>query len=500
MGFWRDFFSNTSAPSAEPTPRQARLSGRLAEAAHQRKWESVEKLIKQGAASGELAEGHSALFWAGFWGNAEAAASMAPTARWANEADGQTPLMAACAGGHVAAASILMSTQAKKLRDASGLGALGFAAASGSAELVEKLLKPCDDGWEHGKNERWQAAAIAAAMFELGPLEAFEKRGWAEPRDMDEKWQWNGVESLAWCAIAGAVEHGSFASTESMRSLFIKDGDHPELVDGWPILAICQKTLKDAAGPKTEAAIKKAAELDFSLGAPEMPEDWGMRSFSLALDHFRDSYCAIVAKCPELPAMKRPADGATALMLAIQQRRLAIPEDLLAKSSFDETDNLGLSALAYFARSGRVRDRRGFASHDASAFMTLARESPSDIWAAAEDSVWESLIGIGGKRPTEELLAEMRIAVERTSPRGLSRAMVFAVVQGAQGAVELLFPLTSTEENNKAFIEDFMRKNVKDNAMAALVEQKAALLREVEEIQEASPVGASTTKGAARRL
>lgn len=502
MSFWKKFLTRRK-PSA-PEKRTKKLLGLdcdLARASYKAAarggaWDEADRLIAEGAVSCSLEEGHSALFWAALAGNLEMVRAMAPRAGATGERFGQTALMAACSRGHVEIAKLLMSATERMASDGNGLSALSFAASSGCAELVDALLAPTANGWAPGKNERWLAACIAAAMFDTKTLAIFEQRGWSESAGLQEEWSSYEIpKSLACAAISGKIIHPGFMDDDNDEFFAYSEGICHESWDIRATLAICQKT--SMAEEDQASVIKKAIDLDFSVGAPPMPSDWAGQAFAASAKRSFSGYAEIMERCPDLPQAKGTRGGVTPLMIAAYYGPY-IPIDLLERSDVSATDDRGWSAMRHFLARGRA----GFAEpgQGPSIFCELGERATKEEWASEEEWIWRDLIQIAACSWSDPLLASMKLAIARSSPQALSRALAIAVAEGSRPAIELLFPLTCTSQNNEAFVQEFIHRNVKSPEISALVAERSSVLREVEELGKAAGIKTEQARLPAKRL
>lgn len=503
MGFWTNVFMRGNKPASKRKPF---LDSHLARAAFNGAWEEAKPLIAQGAVSGGvdgLEAGHSALFWAALAGNLEFVRKMNPGADMEQEMLGQTALMAACSRGRLEIAKLLMSSKARQARDHLGLSALCFAASSGQAELVAALLDPAEDGWSPGKNERWLAACIAAAMSDAETLSVFEQRGWDRKIDREEEWseedEWS-VESATCAAISGELVFHGFLTREDEDFFSYTEGVSRESWHMQATLAICQK--KQMPDASKNLVIKKAIELDFSEGAPPAPSDWGVQAFAASAKHAFSGYEAIMERCPDLATTKSANDGITPLMLAAHYAREFIPLDLLERSCASATDNRGWSAMRHFLakRVDVFSDGGSKRGSTRPIFCELGSRMSNDAWAADESQIWRRLIEIGASFWSEPLVESMKFAISRSSQKSLSRALAIAIAEEARPAMEMLFPLTSTAENSEAIIQEFILRNVKSPEISALVAERSAILREAEELANVTAMKEEGPRLPAKRL
>ena len=274
MALWSSWKAKRAAAREDRQAKeQAAIDKQLAASACEGKWADAHRLFLAGAKSGTLSKGHSALFWAAKANNVMLVEALAPSAHWNAEDRGQNALMAACAGGHEQAAKILMLTQARMEEDDRGVSALGFATASGNVALAKALLHSDSSGWSPGKNQRWEAAKIAAGLHNRIMLDVLSGSGWSQEQDQSESWKSDKFEhSLAGAAIRGAPDFTS-CHWNSMISLWSEEGQIPRALE----------FRRSRAEKCSLEILHQALKIDQATGAPDMGEAWILRVFSLSV-------------------------------------------------------------------------------------------------------------------------------------------------------------------------------------------------------------------------
>lgn len=506
MGLWQRFIqARKSVKQNRSAARQERLDEHLAVAAGSGKWDEAARAIDQGAQSGQLSGGHSALFWAAKANLLPMVERLAPTAGWGEEANGQNALMAACFEGNVDVAKLIareMPESALKEVDEFGASALGYAAAADSASVVEELLSLSQKAnvFTFGKNMRWQAASIAAAKRNADMVELLIEAGWESDSDEAEAWtRESSDDSLAISALYG-------------KSLSTRDAG-ASLTDHWgnyliaSMLRLGGEEKKETKAPElriltSEKNKRCSVEFlsymlgaDLAAGTPKK-EGWDMRVLQTAIgQNDSESGALIIDRFPQL-AMTALWNGDTPIMVAMDNGMSDLCDKLAPLSDLSALGADGRSALR---RSIRSLEKYSFTN--AVAFTSLAKMAPQELWDKEEAEIWQDILGDKQSHWSEEdiLLAAMA-AASRGSKASLSTALATAVAEGREKVAEFLFPLTTSQENEAAFAREFLRRCSRSEGMSDLVAQRTAVLREAEAIGESARELPASTKAPAKRL
>lgn len=493
--------------------RKDELDRLLSIAACNASWDEAEALVRQGAASGTSHGGHTALFNAARGNRVDLVKALAPSATWPKkdpdapnplyewsdfENDNQNPLMAACANGSLDAARILLASAPPETlleRDVHGASCLDFAVFSGNVDLVQELLGASFGGQIFGHHDRWQAAAVAAALNNSNMLDFFEKNPASPFAEGNE----NSGESLAVCALAQTCsvfsEHGS--------AHFRKKSAYIDGIDDWdiyePALNIAiDRTLVAFGGPDV-AAVAQALRMDCAKNAPPREEDWPAKAFSAAVRARCEDAChSLLAATPELASAS--IDGFSALMLASSAGLLSVCQALAPMSNCSAQDESGESALSLSLWG--ISSSKGYESDPkAEVFSFLASLADEAQWLREEDALWRTLACDQWRHwPDDEVLMAARSAAKRSSPAALSKALAMAIAEDKPLLVELLYPMTNSANNASAVLAEFVRRCSRNPAMAALVATAASTLTDVEALTAASPEPAALVKAPSKRL
>lgn len=504
MGLWQRFIqAQKSVKQNKSAAQQERLDEHLAVASSNGKWDEAARAIDQGAQSGRLSGGHSALFWAAKANLLPMVERLAPTAGWGEEANGQNALMAACFEGNVDVAKLIareMPEKALKAVDEFGASALGYAAAADSASVVEELLSPKANAYTFGKNMRWQAASIAAAKRNADMVELLIKAGWESDSDEAEEWERDSCDdSLAISALCG--------KSLSTRNTEASQTDHWGNYLMASMLRLGGEKKKETKAPELRILTSernKRCSVEFlsymlaaeqAAGTPKK-ESWDMRVLQTAIgQNDSESGALIIDRFPQL-AMTALWNGDTPIMVAMDNGMSDLCDKLAPLSD--------LSAVGADGRSALRRSIRGLEKHSFTntvAFTALAKIASQELWDKEEHGIWQDLLDDKQLHWSEEdiLLAAMA-AASRSSRASLSTALATAVAEGREKIAEFLFPLTNSQENEAAFAREFIQRCSKSEGMSDLVAQRTAVLREAEAIGESARELPASTRAPAKRL
>lgn len=507
MGLWQRFIqAQKSVKQNKSAAQQERLDEHLAVASSNGKWDEAARAIDQGAQSGRLSGGHSALFWAAKANLLPMVERLAPTAGWGEEANGQNALMAACFEGNVEVAKLIareMPEKALKAVDEFGASALGYAAAADSASVVEELLSLSQkaNAFTFGKNMRWQAASVAAAKHNADMVELLIGAGWESDSDKAEAWEnERSDDSLAISAL-----YGKSLSTRIVEASQI---DHWGNYVMGSIVRLGGEAKKETKAPKltirTSERNKRCSveflnyllTADQAAGAPPKKESWAMGLLQTAISkHDSASGALIVDRFPQL-AMEALWSGDTPIMVAMDKGMSDLCDKLAPISD--------LSALGADGRSALRRSIRGLEKHSFTntvAFTALAKIASQELWDKEEHGIWQDLLDDKQLHWSEEdILQAAMAAASRSSRASLSTALATAVAEGREKIAEFLFPLTNSQENEAAFAREFIQRCSKSEGMSDLVAQRTAVLREAEAIGESARELPASTRAPAKRL
>lgn len=505
MGLWQRFIqARKSGEQNRSAAQQERLDEHLAAASSNGKWDEAASAIDQGAQSGRLSGGHSALFWAAKANLLPMVGRLAPTAGWGEEANGQNALMAACFEGNVDVAKLIareMPEKALKAVDEFGASALDYAAAADSACVVEELLSPKANASSFGKNMRWQAASIAASKHNADMVELLIGAGWESDSDKAEAWKnESSDDSLAISAL-----YGKSLSTRIVEASQI---DHWGNYVMGSIVRLGGEAKKETKAPKlmirTSERNKRCSveflnyllTADQAAGAPPKKESWASSVLQTAISkHDSASGALIVDRFPQL-ATEALWSGDTPIMVAMDKGMSDLCDKLAPISD--------LSAVGADGRSALRRSIRGLEKHSFTntvAFTALAKIASQELWDKEEHGIWQDILDDKQLHWSEEdiLLAAMA-AASRSSRASLSTALATAVAEGREKIAEFLFPLTNSQENEAAFAREFIQRCSKSEGMSDLVAQRTAVLREAEAIGESARELPASTRAPAKRL
>lgn len=511
--FLSSLFTKKDQEASHHARREHELNRSLAIATSNASWEEAEALVKQGAVSGTLYVGHTALFNAARANRVDLLKALAPSATWPKqesnpedpallqawsnaENDNQNALMAACSNGSLDAVGILLAAAPPEIlleRDVHGASCLDFAVFSGNVDLVQELLVSSLAGQSFGHNDRWQAAAVAAALNNSAMLDFFENNPLPPPGDGE----WDSCESLAVCSLSRTCkvfsEHGE-AHLHKM-SAYIDDWDIYE-----PALniAIDELTLDACEKPNVEA-IAQAIRMDRSQNAPPLAEDWAAKAFSAAVRaRCEDTCSSLLATAPELASAS--IKGFSALMLASSAGLLSVCQALAPISNCSAKDESGESALS-MSLWGIANSDDYESDQKAEVFSFLASLADEAQWLREEDALWKVLICDHPRHwSDDDVLMAARSAAKRSSPVCLSKALAMAIAEDKPLLVELLYPQTNSANNASAVLAEFVRRCSRNPAMATLVATAAATLTDVEALTAASPEPVASAKASSRRL
>lgn len=508
MGLWESFIqSRRAAEKNKIEAAQLRWDKQLASAASSGTWDKAEEAIAQGARSGELINGHSALFWAAKTNNLPMIERLIPRAAWGEEAHGQNALMAACFEGHLEAAMLIakkMPASALGKRDEFGASALGFAANSGSEALVEGLLSLNASGHAFGKNMRWQAASIAAADRNPEMVELLAKEGWESDSDQAEDWEANSWrESLAICALSkkstpAATQNKIFNSLGDwdgcdMTLLAMMSGAKPTHQGEPPVLTIhpSKKSVDNLVD-----CLGRLIAADLAAGTPPKEEGWATQTIQMAINRYESASGEFIVDRFPAVATETTWSGDTALMLAMDNGMSSLCDKLAPLSD--------LSAIGSDGRSTLRRSIRRAGKHSVTnslAFASLAKIVPQQLWDEEEEAVWRDILGPGQPHwGDQDLMLAATAAASRSSQKSLSMALTIAVEEDREQIADFLFPLTNSEMNEAAFAQAFLRRCLKSGGMSALVARRTAVLQEAEAIEGAARELPVSTRAPAKRL
>lgn len=503
MGVWQSFIQKREvAKHAKSAARQARLDQELAEAASRGKWDEAESAINRGAQSGPPSRGHSALFWAAKANSLPMVERLAPGAVWREEANKQSALMAACSGGSLdvfKAVARAMPPGASSEVDEFGASALSFAAAAQSMSIAEELLSEKANGCRLGKNIRWQAASVAAALRHAEMVELLIKGGWESDVDQLEAWEEESSgESLAASAICG----------ESMPARRVSESRLSEHYLMASILGMGRRIQEEKPPELTILTANKGRGCpvsfldhllmaDVAPGAPPKKESWAVEAFQIAISKF-DSASGelIVDRFPSLPTTAF-WNGDTPLMAAMDKGMSNLCDKLAPLSDLAATGSDGRSALR---RSISSRGKHSFIN--TAAFAALAKIAPQELWDREEPEIWRDILCDKQSHWSEEdIQGAAMAAASRGSKASLSMALAIAVAEGREQIAEYLFPFTNSQENEAAFAREFIRRcSTTSEGMSALVAQRTAVLREAEAIAESARERPALARSPAKRL
>lgn len=492
--------------------REHELNRSLAIATSNASWDEAEALVKQGAVSGTLYVGHTALFNAARANRVDLVKALAPSAIWPSqesnaedhallherpkaENDNQNALMAACANGSLDAVGIILAAAPEILfeRDVHGASCLDFAVFSGNVDLVQELLGSSVGCKIFGHNDRWQAAAVAAALNNSAMLDFFENN----PLPPLGDGEWDSCESLAVCSLSRTCkvfsEHGE-AHLHKMSA----GGDDWDIYEPALNIAIDYLMLEASSGPDV-AAVAQAIRMDCSKNAPPREEDWAAKAFSAAVRARCEDTCrSLLAGVPELASAS--IKGFSALMLASSAGLLSVCQALAPISNCSALDESGESALST-SLWGIANSDDYESDQKAEVFCFLASLVDEAQWLREEDYLWRGLICDQPRHwSDDDVLMTARSAAKRSSPMCLSKALAMAIAEDKPFLVELLYPKTSSANNASAVMAEFIRRCSRNPAMAALVSTAAATLTDVEALTAASPEPVASAKAPSRRL
>ena len=486
------------------------LNSMLAESCAEGEWDKALAHVRDGAVSGRLHCGHSAIFWAAKAGHKGLVLALAPMAHWGSESDGQTALMAACWLGEIDVVTALllsdMPSGQRLTRDSRGTSALDFASAHGGSEIVSALLSTdFPNGPPPSRNDRWAAAGAAAAFAQTEVLDIFERRGWLDGDDVCEPWR--HCQSLTRCSLdnssmvieratRGSGRLGGFGiigcRDEDEFSWLDEDEDEDE--HGGPALGFRGVFRKEPG----MLVVEQCMRMDQALGSPHF-EDWPLQTFFAAALAGNEQACLALIQSHPLIASSSGSNGngMTALMAAAGAGMLDATRALLPLSDMAALNEQNMSALACSMCNLRHH------SPAASVFAELAAVADDELWRREEAGIWRDLLTDPPSWERRDMLLAVSAAAKRSSPKALSAALATAIAEGRAEAVEFLFPRTSMEQNAPALISELIRRSGlggQADAMSELAQRACLSLVESEVLAFAAPELSASPKPAARRI
>lgn len=453
---------NSAREFSEALDKEARskMDDSFAESCLEQKWDEAAAKLAAGATGRGEAWRHSALFWiAAGNGPLDLAKAIIPTMDADfKERGGQSPLMAAASRGSLAMAELALGLSRVDKEDLRNCDALLYAVAGGHPEMVNLLIAAGAEPTE---------GCLRVAIF-------------------------SGDLKTARALLAGAPD--TLRATLPLAEAAVRG-------------MTCEvKPAQDADGRRSVVEFESSARL--ALADPDIPVI--RRRGSLEILRFAMSF-------DQGPLTTR--GEITALMVAAEAGEAEAVKELVAFGGLHAQSACGAFALGLAASHGseacvrillEASDASLLAEQQmASAVVSAALDGQLSctriIWEAmpprARQEVREAVLEIsarwrhpeGSQREQDWASLTMMVA-DGASPLEIAKALVGAIKAGNLALADALFPLSDSNSNARAALEDLARSSTSAEKMSALVAERAHSMMEAEELERASGVNAKDSR------